>query len=322
MATLDLSEASDRVHAALAVDLLGCKPDLMRAIFACRSSTAKLPNGDIVSLKKFASMGSALCFPIESMVFFTLCVLAGLRVTGRPVTKPQIEAVAAKIVIFGDDIIIPVAWSEMCTNILESVGLRVNRSKSFSKGYFRESCGMDAYKGHQVTPVYIRQSMPNTRHDTEELLATVASADLFYRKGYWNTANCMREIVESVFGFLPYVSDDSSVLGWKSFLRYYSVERWNKSLSRFEVYGLTVKSRTRKDLLEGYDRLLRFHLERAREARAWRIAKGTVRSGVTYGISTRYHRWNHILELTAMPDPEKSTLRGSAYTKRRWTSPC
>jgi hypothetical protein len=317
MATLDLSEASDRVHAALVVDLLGCKPDLMRAIFACRSSTAKLPNGQILTLKKFASMGSALCFPIESMVFFTLCVLAGLRVAGRPVTKPAIEAVAAKITVFGDDLIVPAPWSEMCINILESVGLRVNRSKSFSKGNFRESCGMDAYKGHQVTPVYIRQSMPTTRRDTEGLLATVASADLFYRKGYWETARFMRGFIEGLYGFLPHVADDSSVVGWKSFQQYYSVERWNRELSKFEIFGLTVKSRTRKDVLEGYDRLLRFHLEKARTNRSWAITRYWV------GNSSKFlKRKAHFLNIMAdTSDPEKSTLRGSAYTKRRWTSP-
>lgn len=316
MATLDLSEASDRVHAALVVDLFGCKPDLMRAIMACRSSTAKLPNGHIVTLKKFASMGSALCFPVESMVFYVLCIMAGLRVTGRPVTKHAIEAVAAKITVFGDDLIVPVAWSGMCINMLESVGLRVNRSKSFSNGSFRESCGMDAYKGHQVTPVYIRQSMPTTRRDTEELLATVASADLFYRKGYWKTARFMRLFIEDLFGFLPHVDDDSSVVGWKSFQRYYSVERWNKSLSKFEIYGLTVKSRTKKDLIEGYDQLLRYHLDKARQQRCWRITRDYV------GNASKFEkRTKHFLTLMSETDPQKSTLRGSAYTKRRWTSP-
>lgn len=316
MATLDLSEASDRVHAALVVDLFGCKPDLMRAIFACRSSTARLPDGKLVRLQKFASMGSALCFPVESMVFFTLCVLAGLRVRGRPVTEKEIRAVAARITVFGDDLIVPVAWREMCTNILESVGLRVNQSKSFSNGYFRESCGMDAYKGHKVTPVYIRQSMPTTRRDTEELLANVASADLFYRKGYWQTARCMRAIIEDLFGFLPHVADDSSVVGWKSFQQYYSVERWNKSLSKFEIYGLTVKSKTKKDVLEGYDRLLRFHLDKARQNRIWRITREFV------GNSTKFSkRKAHFEIINRDTDLERSTLRGSAYTKRRWTSP-
>jgi hypothetical protein len=90
-ATLDMSEASDRVHAALVADMFGSYPDLRNAIFACRSSKAKLPDGQVLTLKKFASMGSALCFPVESMVFYTLCVLAGLLVRGKPATPPQDE---------------------------------------------------------------------------------------------------------------------------------------------------------------------------------------------------------------------------------------
>lgn len=326
-ATLDLSEASDRVHAALVVDLFGCKPDLMRAVFACRSSTAKLPTGEIVSLKKFASMGSALCFPVESMVFFILCILAGLRVSGRPVSTTAIHDIASRVTVFGDDLIIPAAWSEMCINMLESVGLRVNRSKTFSNGSFRESCGVDAYKGHLVTPVYIRQSMPTTRQDTEGLLATVASANLFYKKGYWRTANYMRLFIENLYGFLPHVQEDSSVVGWKSFQNYYSVEKWNNSLSRFEIFGLTVKSRTKKDFLEGYDRLLRFHLLKARQQRCRRVANKWYNSdskenpSVFDWLGEDNTKQGAFLRAMTQTDPERSTLRGSAYTKRRWTSP-
>jgi hypothetical protein len=317
LATLDLSEASDRVHAALASALFGEFPDLRSAVFACRSGRAKLPTGDVIRLKKFASMGSALCFPVESMVFFTLCVLAGLRVRGKPVSLPYIKDVASKITVFGDDLIVPVAWSEMCVNMIESVGLRVNRSKSFSNGSFRESCGTDAYKGHLVTPVYIRSAMPTTRRDTEGLLATVASANLFYKKGYWKTANYMRLFIEDLYGFLPHVVENSSVVGWKSFMNYYSVERWNSDLSRFEIHGLTVKSRTRKDFIDGYDRLLRFHLEKARKQRCWRLS----RRSETHQRDGEHRQAAYLAILTGT-DPEKSTLRGSAYTKRRWTTPC
>ncbi len=316
LATLDLSEASDRVHAALAAALFGSYPDLRRAIFACRSAKAKLPTGEIIRLKKFASMGSALCFPVESMVFFTLCVLAGLRVRGKPVSLPYIKDVASKITVFGDDLIVPVAWSEMCVNMIESVGLRVNRSKSFSNGSFRESCGTDAYKGHLVTPVYIRSTMPTTRQDTEGLLATVASANLFYKKGYWRTASYMRSFIESLHGFLPHVVESSSVVGWKSFMNYYSVERWNSDLSRFEIHGLTVKSRTRKDYIDGYNRLLRFQLAKATEQRCWRLSRNW-----DYGERGGEYRHAAYVRILTSVDPERSTLRGSAYTKRRWTSP-
>lgn len=307
LATLDMSEASDRVHAALVVAMFRNFPGLMQAIFACRSSHAKLPNGMIIPLKKFASMGSALCFPIESMVFYILCVLAGLKVKGYHVSQANIEAVSASITVFGDDLIIPVAWRAMAESIMESVGLRMNRSKSFSNGSFRESCGVDAYKGHLVTPVYIRTKMPSSRRDTEELLSTVASQDLFYKKGYWITAGFMRDFIEDLYGPLPHVTDNSPVVGWKSFAQHYTIERWNRVLHRFEIHGLTVKSKTKKDLLEGYDRLFKFHLLKAQQEIADLIVKPAYGQKFT----------SEPLEVATF---EESTLRGSVYTKRRWST--
>lgn len=311
-ATLDMSEASDRVHVALVVDMMRSYPHLLQAVMACRTTSAKLPNGRVIErLWKFASMGSALCFPIESMVFYVLCVLAGLRVRGLRVSAPNINLVSRNITVFGDDLIVPTAWREMCTNMLESVGLRVNQSKSFSSGFFRESCGVDAYKGHLVTPVYVRQSMPKTRHDTEELLSAVATSNLFYQKGYWETADFMRIYIESIFGSLPHVGNNSPVVGWTSFQEYYSVERWNKILSRFEIHGLITKVRTKVDVLEGYDRLFKFHLLKAQQAIAKSLGKVSI-----YGADSIVT--GQPLEVATF---EKSTLRGSVYTKRRWTTP-
>ena len=166
-----------------------------------------------------------------------------------------------------------------------------------------------------MTPVYIRSSMPVTRQDTEGLLATVASANLFYKKGYWETANYMRSFIENLYGFLPHVSEDSSVVGWRSFMNYYSVERWNRNLSRFEVFGLTVRSRSKRDFIDGYDRLLRFHLEKARQQKCWRLSHEDTE------FDAKQRRQLVFLGLMSLSDPERSTLRGSAYTKRRWTTP-
>lgn len=323
-ATLDMSEASDRVHAALVSDLFSISHrDLCSAIFAARSKTAQLPDGRVIALKKFASMGSALCFPMESMVFFTLCVLAGLMYTGKSASQPCIKDVASKITIFGDDIIVPAAWSGMCSNVLESVGLRVNHSKSFSRGYFRESCGTDAYKGHLVTPVYVRTSAPKAYHDTDELLSWAATANLFYLKGFWKTALYMRTFVEHLTGVLPHVTEHSSSVGWTSFQQYYSVERWNVSLSRFEVHGLTVHSRKKKDKLEGYSALLKYQLSKARIKRNSNLAVflSMKKDGTDSYGSRRFEKIFRSLEDVQL-DFESSTLRGSAYTKRRWTSPC
>lgn len=312
-ATLDLSEASDRVHAALVSDLFGSSPILRQAIFACRSQKAKLPTGEIISLKKFSSMGSALCFPVESMVFFTICLMAGVLTTGCPVTKRHIEGLSSKITVFGDDLIVPVSWRYACQGLLESVGLKVNQAKSFSSGYFRESCGVDAYKGHNVTPVYVRKSMPKTRHDVDEVLSAVATCNLFYLKGYWKTAAFMRESLEALLGPLPHVKDTSSALGWRSVQNKYSIERWNGTLQRFEVRGKTVHVKMQKDPLDDYDRLLKFFLGKAQSSQDGRVPPRKRKAEQIKGFS------DPLCEQPTV-ELEKSTRRGSAYIKTRWTS--
>jgi hypothetical protein len=63
LATLDLSEASDRVSYQLAAALFKNYPLLWRAVDATRSVEAGVPGFGQIPLAKFASMGSALCFP-------------------------------------------------------------------------------------------------------------------------------------------------------------------------------------------------------------------------------------------------------------------
>jgi len=63
LATLDLSEASDRVSNQHVRLLLSRHPHLARAVDACRSRKADVPGHGVQRLAKFASMGSALTFP-------------------------------------------------------------------------------------------------------------------------------------------------------------------------------------------------------------------------------------------------------------------
>lgn len=78
LATLDLREASDRVSNLLVMTLTSGFPHLHDAVQASRSRSADVPGHGIIPLNRFASMGSALCFPFESMVFLTV-VLLGIQ---------------------------------------------------------------------------------------------------------------------------------------------------------------------------------------------------------------------------------------------------
>jgi len=151
-ATIDLSEASDRVSLSLIRQVF--PPNWVEALEACRSESTILPDGSIVKLNKFAPMGSSCCFPVEALVFWA-CAQATIQIQ-----KPR--ETGTKVFVYGDDIVFETHLYETITMGLESVGLIVNRDKSYFKGPFRESCGGDFHNGMDVTPVRVRKTFDSS----------------------------------------------------------------------------------------------------------------------------------------------------------------
>lgn len=278
LATIDLKDASDRVPLNLALKMFDGNPDLRDAIDACRSRYALMPDGKttIGPLRKFASMGSALCFPVEAMYFYTICVMALLRDANLPVSSRNCYYVSRSIYVYGDDIIVPADNAGTVLDYLQKYNCKVNHSKTFVTGKFRESCGMDAYDGVEVTPTYIRCNQPKNRQQASQLISWVSTANHFYKKGYWRTASHMFSICEKILGPLPYVSETSGALGRISYLGYKSASRWNRSYQRLEIKAWVPKPVYRIDPLDGYaalskslhlcgieDRIDLSHLERS-----------------------------------------------------------
>lgn len=148
MATIDLKDASDRLSRELVKILFPTR--IFNCLDAARSSATRLPDGRVIELNKFAPMGSAICFSIEAFVFWALSVASIVIQSGCSYGKA-----AHRVFVYGDDIIIPITFVPGVVATLEAYGLKVNMHKSFRYGYFRESCGMDAYKGVEVTPTRI-----------------------------------------------------------------------------------------------------------------------------------------------------------------------
>lgn len=262
LATLDLSSASDRVPLSLAMQMFDSFPDLQGAIFACRSRRALLPSGDIVTLRKFASMGSALCFPIEAMYFYTICIAARLRIHNLPVTPQNIFKMGRDVYVYGDDILVPTNEAETVADYLQKYYCKVNMSKSYWTGRFRESCGMDAFDGEEVTPTYIRRLPPGSRRNSPELISWVETSNLFYRKGYWKTAAHMVETCEHHLGKLPVVGENSAALGKVSFQPYVSTGKWRRRYQSFEVKAWVARPVYRHDRLDGYHALAKCLIKR------------------------------------------------------------
>jgi hypothetical protein len=160
LATLDLKDASDRLSWDLVV-LLWPK-HWYDALSAVRSKVTQieLPNKRSirVPLRKHAPMGSAVCFPVMALTIWALIKAA------------QVTTRRTNAWIYGDDIVVASQDAPAVIDLLESVSLAVNRSKSFSGASpFRESCGKEYWNGSDVTPVYCRYNPSDNDSETASL---------------------------------------------------------------------------------------------------------------------------------------------------------
>jgi hypothetical protein len=256
-ATLDLSEASDRVSLRIVKDLFHFWPGLLSAILACRSQRSVLPDGTIVQLRKFASMGSALTFPIETLVFATIARMAVKRTQSSEVgVHPNTH-----FRVYGDDIIVPTYAANECVHLLEAFGLKVNVHKSFWTGKFRESCGAEFYDGEDVTVVRQRSPLPYSRTDAKELISIIELRNLLYWRGLWTAASYLDGVLEDLRVPMPIVESTSTLKGRASVFGYYP-ERWHPHLHSPLVKGMKVVAKPPQEPLEDYGALMKWFTSR------------------------------------------------------------
>ncbi len=300
LATLDLSDASDRVSMALVEELFGFNPSFLRFLRLSRSAFAQLPDGRTILLKKFASMGSALTFPVEAMVFTALVVASVCRSMNdfRPKTIKALGKRGRGLSVYGDDIILPVDYSFQAASALEAVGLKVNYSKSFFYGNFRESCGMDAYNGNEVTPVYLRRRLPLSLDETAEVTSTVAFRNQMYaRYGFNHTVRYLDRLLRSECA-IPYVPHGMDGVGLWIDDESRTRSRWNKSLQRMEYRILVPVHQYRDDEANEDGRLLQNLMmnqgsdlgqlhESGLRAAARRFAEAALSPGIEYNLDGR-----------------------------------
>jgi hypothetical protein len=261
LATLDLSEASDRVSNQLVRALVADFPNVGEGLDATRSRKADVPGFGVIRLAKYASMGSALCFPVEAMVFCTIVFMGIEQALSRRVTRNDVVSFLGQVRVYGDDIIVPAVYAAAVIRKLEDFGLRVNADKSFWTGRFRESCGKEYFAGDDVSIVRCRSVPPTARQDAPELISWVSMRNQFYRSGYWRVARAIDEFLGQIMP-LPLVAESSSVLGRTSFLGY-ETQKYSKFTHAPLVKGLVVNAEIPRDeSLDDFGALMKYFLKR------------------------------------------------------------
>lgn len=146
-ATIDLSSASDTVSRKL-VELL-LPPDWYAVLATLRSPLTQVDKKQVY-LEKFSSMGNGFTFELETLIFLALAVETAnsLGVAAE---------IGRDILVYGDDIIVPVGMAKPLIAVLRWCGFTPNKRKTYTDGLFRESCGGDFFDGTAVRPHYLKE---------------------------------------------------------------------------------------------------------------------------------------------------------------------
>jgi hypothetical protein len=266
-ATVDLSSASDRLSCYVIQRLFRSNLSLLGAMIASRTRfiqnrvDKKFPT--LHKLRKFSSMGSALTFPVQSLSFFILCVAAGLNFHGLTPTPRRIRKMASLVRVYGDDLIVPVSWMPTVAQLLELCMLKINATKTYSVGNFRESCGTDAFKGNVVTPGQVLELYDESRLTSVQ--SVVDTSNNLHRRGFWRTADWLRSsLPPQVLRLILVRGTDIGCFGFETFSSgiVSARERWNENLQRTEHLALSfVGKLARKSKFEGFSNLLQYFTE-------------------------------------------------------------
>jgi len=256
-ATLDLSDASDRIPLSLVSKLFHRKDYLNLA--RSRPSFCMLPDGTYKKMRMFSPMGDGKTFAVLTYIAASITIAAMLERDGIDLSlvgtckltdcgcsrdascrkagycyEHSLSAVLAKyakrIRVFGDDIIVPSEYYESVCDALEMHNLKVNKSKSFSTGWFREACGMDAYFGTCITPLKLRVDLDRLGQNDDEFVKLVALhnyAVMFYPR-LKKTIAYVRSVIEDRYPLVAYAEKGDTAFPTRLWVTRDEVEMWSR----------------------------------------------------------------------------------------------
>jgi hypothetical protein len=270
VATVDLSAASDRVTCHVVGQYFRSNPKLLSCLRASRTRSVQqslvrdAPR--VIELRKFSTMGSANTFPVETLIFLGVALASVLVSRKLRCSLENIMGLTEEVAVFGDDIVIPSDSRELFVEALEVLYFKVNRAKSFWTGRFRESCGVDSFRGVNVTPAYWKCFYDG---GPESLASVTESANNFYKKWLLNTSAYLASTLPRS---IPMVAMSSGVAGLKSRLPVRNSgfpRRYNRYLHRDEIRVLTTIASQRRIATNDDTALLQYFTEEPSPDNIW-----------------------------------------------------
>lgn len=229
--TIDLSSASDSVTWPLLRAMLegtGLWSDLVR----CRTRYAELPDKSRLEMTKAFPMGSAVCFPVECLVFSAIVQVAQQRV-----------GVHSYFRVYGDDIVVHRSCFNEVIELLTQLHFTVNDAKTFAPGsWFTESCGIECYGGMDVTPFRLprRYDVVNIRdvdRHPSALDGVVSVINGLYARGLMSPRAYILHSLLLDHPEVPFSENENGVKSY-SVTNYRLENRYRSDYQRSEVYCL------------------------------------------------------------------------------------
>jgi hypothetical protein len=218
-ATIDLSSASDSISIELCRYLL--PEGWFRLLDETRSKSYSI-DGVLRPYQKFTTMGNGFCFPLETLIFASLCNTACLEMDNP-----------TDFTVYGDDIIVRSSVAARVLELLRVCGFKANASKTFVKGPFRESCGADWFEGKDVRPISLDYSFDTIENifkfcnlcrtkdawlcifdECLQFLRTLVPAKLYFVRPYKGNPDTAFEVSIDTFMQSPFARWNRNIQAW------------------------------------------------------------------------------------------------------------
>lgn len=225
--TIDLSKASDSIHTDVVTGVFSGLP--LDLLIKSRVNLVKLPDGETWSIAKFAPMGSAVCFDVQSIIFLLIVWLADhLSASGvtvqqylsegkrRVLNRTALRLLDPAVGVYGDDILCAREQTEHVMSLLRHLGLEVNAGKSFYGDLaVAESCGEFALINEETqevesfTPILFKvKGMLDQENSQRSILSKIDLCNRLYDHGYLRVRNLILRTIPPKY--FVYVDPETS----------------------------------------------------------------------------------------------------------------